>query len=71
MSATQNKLNPPAAPVAEQLPEATSENGGAATSFSPVDWAALVAQIKAGDHAGMEQLYKLFSRGVRYYLCRQ
>lgn len=36
-----------------------------------VDWAALVAQVQAGDDAGMEQLYKLFSRGIRYYLCRQ
>lgn len=37
----------------------------------PVDWAALVEQVKAGDDAGMEQLYKLFSKGIRYYLCRQ
>jgi RNA polymerase sigma-70 factor (ECF subfamily) len=36
-----------------------------------VDWTALVNQISAGDDAGMEQLYKLFSRGIRYYLCRQ
>jgi RNA polymerase sigma factor (sigma-70 family) len=36
-----------------------------------VDWVALVDQIKAGEDAGMEQLYKLFSRGIRYYLCRQ
>jgi RNA polymerase sigma-70 factor (ECF subfamily) len=36
-----------------------------------VDWAALVAQVKTGEDAGMEQLYKLFSRGIRYYLCRQ
>ncbi|MGH9608178.1 MAG: RNA polymerase sigma factor [Bryobacteraceae bacterium] len=30
-----------------------------------------MARIKAGEDAGMEQLYKLFSRGIRYYLCRQ
>ncbi len=41
------------------------------TSFPAVDWALLVAQIKAGEDAGMEHLYKLFSRGIRYYLCRQ
>ena len=40
-------------------------------SFPAVDWAQLVAQIKAGEDAGMEHLYKLFSRGIRYYLCRQ
>ncbi|MGH9584926.1 MAG: RNA polymerase sigma factor, partial [Bryobacteraceae bacterium] len=36
-----------------------------------MEWSTLVAQIKAGEDAGMEQLYKLFSRGIRYYLCRQ
>ena len=36
-----------------------------------VDWAALVAQVRAGEDEGMEHLYKLFSRGIRYYLCRQ
>ena len=39
--------------------------------FPTVEWATLVSQIKSGDDAGMEQLYKLFSRGIRYYLCRQ
>src|SRR5438067_13691324 len=43
----------------------------AKTTFSSVEWGALVAQIKAGEDAGMEHLYKLFSRGIRYYLCRQ
>ncbi len=41
------------------------------TTLSPAEWATLVDQIKAGENAGMEQLYKLFSRGIRYYLCRQ
>ncbi len=36
-----------------------------------IDWSLLVQQIKAGKDEGMEQLYKLFSRGIRYYLCRQ
>jgi RNA polymerase sigma-70 factor (ECF subfamily) len=43
----------------------------ASRSFPSVDWALLVSQIKAGEDAGMEHLYKLFSRGIRYYLCRQ
>jgi RNA polymerase sigma-70 factor, ECF subfamily len=41
------------------------------TPLATVDWPALVEQVKAGGDAGMEQLYKLFSRGIRYYLCRQ
>lgn len=40
------------------------------SSESTVDWAALVAQIKAGEDAGLEYLYQQFSRGIRYYLCR-
>lgn len=47
------------------------KTAGERTGFPAVDWAALVAQIKAGEDAGMEHLYKLFSRGIRFYLCRQ
>jgi RNA polymerase sigma factor (sigma-70 family) len=36
-----------------------------------VDWEILVAHIEAGEETGMEQLYKIFGRGIRYYLCRQ
>lgn len=35
------------------------------------DWPELVRKIRAGDPQGMEELYALFSRGVRFYLCRQ
>jgi len=35
------------------------------------DWHELVARIRAGDAGGMEELYAVFSRGVRFYLCRQ
>ena len=70
MVATQPKLYP--APVTDggqrtqEVRDKTSRSG-----YSPVEWGVLVDKIKAGDDAGMEQLYKLFSRGIRYYLCRQ
>jgi RNA polymerase sigma-70 factor (ECF subfamily) len=38
---------------------------------APSNWALLVAQVQAGQDEGMEGLYRLFSRGIRYYLCRQ
>ncbi len=38
---------------------------------STVDWPALVARIHNGDNGGMEELYRLFARGIRFYLCRQ
>lgn len=37
----------------------------------PVNWQGLVERIHAGDESGMEELYRLFGRGIRYYLCRQ
>jgi RNA polymerase sigma-70 factor (ECF subfamily) len=48
-----------------------AKNNSADTASEPgVNWAQLVAQIKAGEDAGLEYLYKQFSRGIRYYLCR-
>lgn len=34
-------------------------------------WSLLVDRIRAGDPAGMEQLYTIFAKGVRSYLWRQ
>lgn len=44
--------------------------GGSSTTPNP-DWRGLVALIQSGDPSGMERLYAIFSRGVRFYLCRQ
>jgi RNA polymerase sigma-70 factor, ECF subfamily len=40
-------------------------------SGTAVDWPDLVARIQTGDDSGMEELYRLFARGIRFYLCRQ
>jgi RNA polymerase sigma-70 factor (ECF subfamily) len=69
MTASQT-LPDTAAETATQTPESTREPNSR-TNLSPAEWGTLVSQIKAGEDAGMEQLYKLFSRGIRYYLCRQ
>jgi RNA polymerase sigma factor (sigma-70 family) len=34
-------------------------------------WSGLVERIRAGEQSGMEELYSVFSKGVRFYLCRQ
>jgi RNA polymerase sigma-70 factor, ECF subfamily len=47
------------------------KTGRGQANGQPVDWALLVSQVKAGEDRGLEHLYQLFSRGVRYYLCRQ
>ena len=51
--------------------ENEAKSAVANTSSGPaIDWVALVAQIKNGEDAGLEFLYRQFSRGIRYYLCR-
>ena len=45
-----------------------------ATERSPdteTAWPALVEQVRRGDQAGMEDLYRVFSKGVRFHLYRQ
>ncbi len=74
--ATQPKLSPAAADEGSQAagqdsPGSEAKEKANRPGFSTVEWSTLVAKIKAGEDAGMEQLYKLFSRGIRYYLCRQ
>jgi RNA polymerase sigma-70 factor (ECF subfamily) len=47
------------------IPEnADPQNGGR-------NWMVLVESIRRGELSGMEELYGVFSRGVRFYLCRQ
>ncbi len=38
---------------------------------SEVDFPDLVERIKRGEQPAMEQLYVLFGKGIRYFLCRQ
>lgn len=40
------------------------------TAKSGEQWTALVERIRNGDSLAVEELYRIFSRGVRYYLCR-
>jgi RNA polymerase sigma-70 factor, ECF subfamily len=34
-------------------------------------WSDLVERIRTGNPRGLEELYRVFSKGVRFYLCRQ
>lgn len=36
-----------------------------------VSWSGLVERIRTGEPSGMEELYRVFSTGVRFFLCRQ
>jgi RNA polymerase sigma-70 factor (ECF subfamily) len=70
MFASEPKLCPTPA-VEDNQPQQQTQDKAARPAYSSMEWGVLVAQIKAGEDAGMEHLYKLFSRGIRYYLCRQ
>jgi RNA polymerase sigma factor (sigma-70 family) len=60
-------------PVSEALSasEANEQPELPESVASPVNWQDLVARIQRGEDSGMEELYRLFARGIRYYLCRQ
>ncbi|MCX6592473.1 MAG: sigma-70 family RNA polymerase sigma factor [Acidobacteria bacterium] len=38
---------------------------------APSSWSRLVDRIRANEDAALEELYRIFSKGIRYYLCRQ
>lgn len=59
----------PASVVIEMPPEPQDLISSRAEEYA--GWAALVDRIQSGETDGMEELYLLFSRGIRYYLCRQ
>jgi RNA polymerase sigma factor (sigma-70 family) len=41
------------------------------TDPSDPAWPSLVERIRVGESSGMEELYRVFSKGIRFYLCRQ
>jgi RNA polymerase sigma-70 factor (ECF subfamily) len=48
-----------------------ADPSGSSPETAATHWVDLVERIKTQDQSGMEELYKVFSRGVRFYLCRQ
>ena len=60
---------------AAELPEhQTAPAGHSALRETPValpPWRPLVERIQAGDEEAMAELYRLFSKGIRFYICRQ
>jgi len=48
-----------------------ADPSGSSPATTGTHWVDLVERIKTEDQSGMEELYRVFSRGVRFYLCRQ
>ena len=62
---------PPTNSDEQEVSDVQDEADAAAIGSSSVDWVELVERIHRGDDSGMEDLYRLFAKGVRFYLCRQ
>lgn len=57
--------------VVEPAAEQELEDGSGDSGDAYPEWADLVGRIREGTTDGMEELYALFSRGIRLYLVRQ
>ncbi|MGI8745355.1 MAG: RNA polymerase sigma factor [Bryobacteraceae bacterium] len=42
-----------------------------ASASAQINWIDLVDRIRTGDESGMEELYRIFAKGIRFFLCRQ
>lgn len=49
----------------------SAETESAPNKVDYAGWVELVERIRDGETDGMEELYELFSKGIRFYLCRQ
>jgi RNA polymerase sigma-70 factor (ECF subfamily) len=56
-------------PPQANAPAVPADAAGGAAAYAV--WAELVDRIHLGETDGMEELYQLFSKGIRFYLCRQ
>jgi|HubBroStandDraft_4_1064222.scaffolds.fasta_scaffold27671_3 RNA polymerase sigma-70 factor (ECF subfamily) len=73
-SANQGANDPqPTDPASQSLDSLEMEEARSPEAIEPdpVNWQNLVERIHKGEESGMEELYRLFGRGIRYYLCRQ
>ncbi len=61
----------PVAPGSPGVPDVAGPDAGGPEYATYENLAALVERIQSGAINGMEDLYRLFSKGVRFYLCRQ
>ena len=52
-----------------EIPETPEASGSSAADSQ--NWSELVRSIRAGEQNGMEELYRVFSKGIRFFLCRQ
>jgi len=60
----------PSLSVMNAVFDETSYSQAFANPLGNFDWHELAARIQSADPEGMKELYRLFSRGIRFYICR-
>ena len=61
-----------AAAESESMPNSVPRDQPLHGDASPDEsWANLVSRLQAGDAGAMAELYQVFAKGIRFYLCRQ
>src|SRR5579864_1388401 len=68
---TEQRINVSVDSSEEQAVAAPSEAAATEIEGSPADWTELVERIHRGYESAMEELYRVFAKGIRFYLCRQ
>ena len=61
----------PSDPEPQLPPPSAGPDNPNLQTFDQDRWIRLVELVQSNEQAGLEELYKLFLRGVRFYLCRQ
>lgn len=67
----QTEVREPQIIPSDKITEDTTAAFGFSTPETGSRWAELVRQVERGDASGMEELYRLFSKGIRLFLSRQ
>ncbi len=62
----ESRLEPGSSPAGNTV----DSEAAAQAPASVWNWTGLVNRIRAGEDSGMAELYSLFSKGIRYHLCR-
>jgi RNA polymerase sigma-70 factor (ECF subfamily) len=68
---TLNEAEPAAGLILLQIPVGDPDDAEPAPEGAYSGWVDLVDRIRTGESDGMAELYQLFSKGIRFYLCRQ
>jgi hypothetical protein len=58
-------------PVTPETPPSDTAAAPPDSSQLAINWAEVVSRIRRNEAQGLEELYRVFSRGIRFYLCRQ